>query len=209
MCCARTAALQGEEKSLCKCQYGFPAAFNAVYTCKRACTKKTSPNRVQEPPKYSLDPSGNLQNRPRSRIWQPRGSQEHRSCAQDTPNSHPRAPKNAPGPSKSHPRDTQEAPKPFPNRFRHAPGRHFQALLTDSSVQKAVGSFLACFLRCALDGRHAFRIGFSNTKRLSGPFRIGGACAHKNLEKSSLGASKTDPQASPDPPKSCWKCART
>ena len=87
--------------------------------------------------------------------WQPRGAQEHQRCAQDAPKRWPRAPKSAPRAPKSRPRGARGTSKPGKNQPRSAPGPHCHALLAENVVQEAVGPIFACFLRRALNGRHA------------------------------------------------------
>ena len=116
-------------------------------------------------------------------IWQPRGAQEHQTCAQEATKRRPRAPKSGPREAKSRPSGTREAPKPLPNRPRCAPGPHSRALLAESSVQEAVGTIFARFLCRAPDGRHAFRISFNGVSCTSSMFRIACSRARKNIEK--------------------------
>ena len=96
-----------------------------------------------------------MKNRARAHLGQqlaakkgPRAPKMCPRCAQEVAKSAPRAPK-------SRPRGARETSKPGRNPPRSAPGPHSHALLAENVVQEAVGPIFACFLRRALDGRHA------------------------------------------------------
>ena len=69
------------------------------------------------------------------------------------------------------------------NRAKRAPRGISDRVLTRRSVWKSPRAIFRSFLHGAQDRRHAFRIGFYSTKRLSSIFRMTSAWARKNLEK--------------------------
>ena len=96
MCCARTAALQGDEKERRLKRIGVPATINA--SCHpSACAKNVSKNLPPKPSQALLEGSQEgpelVKNRPRC----PRGVQETPKSVQEA--------------SKKRPRSAQEAPK--------------------------------------------------------------------------------------------------
>ena len=138
-------------------------------------------------------------------------SQHAPKSAQETPKRPPRGPRAAqesPKASQVHPRAAPEGPRPLQNRARGPPRQVFSTILVESAVRQASGSNFARFWRRALEGRHAFRIGFSNTKRMSGLFRIACVRGQRNIEKEGLGASKTVPGPSQNSPKSSKSAPR-
>ena len=95
------------------------------------------------------------------------------------------------------PRRAGKAPKPLQKRARRAPRRVCSTIFANSSVRQAAESNFVCFLHGALDGRHEFRIGFSNTKWLSDDFhcvafymRLGSEKPNKNPSKMRSGRRK-------------------
>ena len=137
---------------------------------------KTQPGTSLNLPKSSPRASLAAEMHPKAPKNHPRGAQEAPKRGQEPPKSTQKS-------AKWHPRAAQEGPNPLQNRAQQAPGRVLGTMFAGSSVRQAPGSNFDGFLRRALDGRHAFRIGFSNTKRLSGLFRIASSQTQKNLEK--------------------------
>ena len=108
-------------------------------------------------PQWSQNPTQIDEKSSPSPSWAAVGSQEGPKSTKDVPKMRPRGGQERPSPRapKSRPRGARETSKPGKNQPRSAPGPHCRALLTENVVQEAVGPILACFLRRALDGRHA------------------------------------------------------
>ena len=193
MCCAQTAAPEGGKNDVGEIGSGVSAAIKAKRpqaTTFADRTAKCAHIPIQTLPKSSQNHPQTLPKLSQNRSQTLLGAHEASKSAQEGPKTRPRraqrrsrAPQSGPRVPESCPRSARDAPKPLPNRSWRAPGPHFRMLLAESSVQEAVGPIFARFLRCALDGRHAFRIGFSNTKRLLGFFHIASSHARRNIEK--------------------------
>ena len=129
-----------------------------------------------KPPKIEAGDALSSQHAPKSAQetskTRPRSSQEGPRAAQERPKA-----------GQVRPRADPEGPRPLQNRARGPPREVFSAILAESVVRQASKSNFARFLRRAQNGRHAFCIGFSNTKRLSGFFRIACVRGQKNLAK--------------------------
>ena len=122
MCCARTAALQGDEKERRLKRIGVPATINA--SCHpSACAKNVSKNLPPKPSQALLEGPQEgpklVKNRPRC----PRGVQETPKSVQEASKKRPRGaqerprvPKRRPRAPKRRPRHVQEAPKRLQNR---------------------------------------------------------------------------------------------
>ena len=100
-------------------------------------------------------------------------------------------PKSGQKPAKRRPGVAQEGPRALQNQARRARRPVFSVIFAESSVRPGLEANFASFLRCALDGRYAFRISFNGVLRTSSMSR--GACprARENFGKQGHGASKT------------------
>ena len=158
----------------------------------------------------SRNPSEIFRKTPKIHVRELLRAKMHPRDAQDKPKGRQEDTRDGQGGVQERPRDAQESPRGGQERPRGAenpskievgdsPERnfsHLQAALPSCTFQIAAGSIFLCFLPRVQSGRQTFRIGFSNTKRLSGRVRIAFVRARTNLEKHSPGGSKTRPGGS-------------
>ena len=176
---------------------GFLAQINALcrstnaQTCLRRVTKpfRDLPKNTSNPRAGGPESQDAPKRRPRQAKRPPRGHQRR-------PRKRPRAPKRRPREAPRRPRGAKNPSKIEVGDFPERNFSYSQAGLPWCTFQIAVGSIFLCFVAHERSGRHAFRIGFSNTKRLSGRVRIACVRARTNLEKHSPGGSKTRPGGS-------------
>ena len=164
MCCARTAALQGETKNQSECRYGFSAAMNASCrssNCMQQACRKLSPER----PKTQPGPPPNLpKSRPEASMrakMHPRAAHKRPRGTPEAPQRRPRAPKRRPRPPKRHPRATKRRLKPSQIESGGTPERNFcvfAAPIAEKYVSEGLRErFLQKIARSADARTHKFR----------------------------------------------------
>ena len=142
MCCARTAALQGDTKSACESHAGLRAATKTLYP---KTMSKTAPragqNMARRHPQHLKIEPGGTQVHPDATKRHPRAPKRHPKDAQECPRDTQEWPRGA----QERPKGTQDAPRRLPDTSKTEPGDPQNEFLAQSSWEGVFDRLLERF----------------------------------------------------------------